>query len=130
MLRGGKIPKYGGDFFAFNGDNSVIYKNHFIYKSPTENAKNIELTLGFDYRPIDNIGPALLNLEKEVGYELNLKNAVVMQNENVDVVLDYIDCFKFIDNQHFVNIYGSYGMESIFTHILNCKENPGHRKFI
>ncbi len=35
--KGGKIPKHNNDFFVFNGNYSIIYNNHWIYKSEFEN---------------------------------------------------------------------------------------------
>ena len=37
IMKGGRIPAYQNNFFAFDGNYNVIFKENFIYKTANEN---------------------------------------------------------------------------------------------
>ena len=46
-MKGGKIPMYNDNFFVFDGTYSVIYKNHYIFK--TNVVDTITLSHNYEY---------------------------------------------------------------------------------
>ena len=127
IMKGGRIPAYQNNFFAFDGNYNVIFKENFIYKTANENAQTIVLDNNtFEYReaqPVE-IETANVNLEKEQLYNTNFEDCDVFKNNNAEIVLDYISVFNDLESDiSFIAKYGNLGMDSIFTHILNCNES-------
>ena len=137
-MKGGKIPTYNDNFFVFDGTYSVIYKNHYIFK--TNSVNTITLTTNYEYLEStpEEIELANQNLEKEKLYESNFKDATVFETENIDMKLDYISDFKLLEHPKFIRIYQDHfetfnvNMKTIFESILNCEEKntEKHREFI
>ena len=135
-MKGGRIPIYTDNFFAFNGSHNVIFKENYIYKTPVQDAPTIVLdNQTFDYRESQpgEIETANANYEKEQTYNTNFKDCEVLKNDNAEIVLDYISIFdKLESDNEFIKKYGNLGMDSIFKNILNCIESNSkeHLEFI
>jgi hypothetical protein len=135
-MKGGRIPVFANNFFAFNGSYNVIFKENYIYKTSVQDAPTIVLdNQTFDYRESQpgEIETANANYEKEQTYHTNFKDCEVLKNENAEIVLDYISIFDKLETDfRFIKKYGNLGMDSIFKNILNCRESDTkeHLEFI
>ena len=135
-MKGGRIPVFANNFFAFNGSYNIIFKENYIYKTPVQDAPTIVLdNQTFDYRESQpgEIETANANYEKEQTYHTNFKDCEVLKNDNAEIVLDCISIFDKLESDfRFTQKYGNLGMDSIFKNILNCRESntEEHLEFI
>ena len=138
-MKGGKIPMYNDNFFVFDGTYSVIYKNHYIFK--TNVVDTITLSHNYEYLEStpEEIQLADQNLEKEKFVDLNFEKSTVFKNDNIDITLNYINSFELLGSPGYNEELQerdlkaeNFDMDGVFNYILNCKErdNPAHKKFI